>query len=79
MLWFTQSATDAKRLGMLSIEEALASSGKQDATPSGTQAEQRSDGPASRWPLLLAILIALLILGGWRAWSVLRRRQSQAG
>jgi virginiamycin B lyase len=79
MLWFTQSATDAKRLGMLSIDEALASSGGQDATSPGMQTAQRPDEPAAKWPVFLAILIALLILGGWRARSVLRRRQSQAG
>lgn len=78
MLWFTQTATDAKRLGMLSIEEALASSGKQEVPSAGMQAEQRPEG-VSRWPILLAILVAVLILGGWWARSALNRRQSQAG
>lgn len=79
MLWFTQTATDAKRLGMISIEEALASSGKQDASSSGMQTEQQSNEGSVRWPIILAILIAVLILGGWRARSVLKRRQSQTG
>lgn len=79
MLWFTQSATDAKRLGMLSIEEALAFSGKQDAASSGPQAEQPSNQSATRWPVLLAILLAILLLGGWWAKSVLTRRRSQSG
>jgi virginiamycin B lyase len=79
MLWFTQTATDAKRLGMISIEEALASSGKQDASSSRMQTEQQSNEGSVRWPIILAILIAVLILGGWRARSVLKRRQSQTG
>ena len=65
VLWFTQSSTDAKRLGMLSINEALAESNKQsDAPPAKTPAiENISDGSLSKWLAFFAVIAGIVALG----------------
>ena len=65
VLWFTQSSTDAKRLGMLSINEALAESNKQsDAPPAQTPAiENISDGSMSKWLAFFAVIAGIVALG----------------
>ena len=65
VLWFTQSSTDAKRLGMLSINEALAESNKQsDALPAQTPAiENISDGSMSKWLAFFAVIAGIVALG----------------
>jgi len=65
VLWFTQSSTDAKRLGMLSINEALAESNKQsDAPPAKTPAiENISDGSMSKWLAFFAVIAGIVALG----------------
>ncbi|MFZ2301884.1 MAG: SMP-30/gluconolactonase/LRE family protein [Gallionella sp.] len=61
LLWFTQSATEAKKLGMISISEALAASNKQNNIPSS--AENTSDEGMSKWLVWLAAIIAMATLG----------------
>ncbi|MDP1633100.1 MAG: hypothetical protein Q8L69_00280, partial [Gallionellaceae bacterium] len=39
LIWFTQSSTDAKRLGMISINEVLAASNQQDNAPPSPSVE----------------------------------------
>ena len=65
LLWFSQSSTDAKRLGMLSINEALAASNKQsDAPPAATPvSENISDGNAPKWLAFLAVIAGIVVLG----------------
>ena len=65
LLWFTQSSTEAKRLGMLSINETLAANNKQDKAPHSTSAEEVSNESMTRWLILLAAIIASVTLGGW--------------
>lgn len=61
LIWFTQSATEAKKLGMISISEALATSNKQNNIPSS--AENTSDEGMSKWLVWLAAIIAIATLG----------------
>lgn len=66
LLWFTQSATESKRLGMLSMKEALATA-KQDHV-TGSAPAAKSDGEAAaKWPVILAALAVLAALGAWLA------------
>lgn len=66
LLWFTQSATDAKRLGMLSINKALAASDKQKDAAQNTHAKGTSNGGgATKWLAFLAAIAAIVALGGW--------------
>ncbi|OGS98532.1 MAG: hypothetical protein A3F73_08010 [Gallionellales bacterium RIFCSPLOWO2_12_FULL_59_22] len=65
-LWFTQSATEAKSLGMLSISEALAHGNKQGAVLEKSAA---AGGGMPNWFVLLAVLLAVAALGGWLAWK----------
>ena len=74
LLWFTQSATDAKRLGMLSINEVLAEINKQNTTPTSPAAEKTSDGHMFKWLAYLAVIIGIATLG-WR----LTRRSRKGG
>lgn len=67
LLWFTQSATEAKRLGMISINEALAESKKQNDAPQIPSGEKASTGSIARWLALLAVLVAIASLVGWFA------------
>ena len=64
LLWFTQSATDAKRLGMLSINEVLAESNKQNA-PQTSPEKKTSDVALSKWLALFVAIIGIATLGGW--------------
>lgn len=66
LLWFTQSSTDARRLGMLSINEVLAEINKQDeAPPPSSAAEAASNGSTSKWLAILVVVIGIATLGGW--------------
>lgn len=64
LLWFTQSATDAKRLGMLPIEEALAASNKLENAPAVPAAEEVSDGSLFNW-LAFFVVAGVATLGVW--------------
>ena len=74
LLWFTQSATDAKRLGMIDINEALAESNKQSNAPDSSSVEKASNQSMAKWLVLLAVIIGAATLGGW-----LTRRYRQSG
>ena len=76
LLWFTQSATDAKRLGTLSIDEALRAGNKQDDPPQGAPAEGQSNESVGKWLAYLAVLAAVVALGWRLAGKSLRRRSS---
>lgn len=65
LLWFSQSSTDAKRLGMISITEALAASNKQDNAPQSSSVENASDGNMPKWLAFLVAVIGAATLGGW--------------
>ena len=62
LIWFTQSATEAKKLGMISINEALADSDKQNKAQQNLSAEKTSDDMV-KWLALLAAIIAIATLG----------------
>jgi virginiamycin B lyase len=74
LIWFTQSATEAKRLGMISINEALAESNKQIKAPLTPPAEKASDVNLSKWLASFVIVIGIATLGGW-----LTRRSRKGG
>jgi len=62
-LWFTQSATEARGLGMLPINEALAHGNKP-----GAPLEKTSDAwNMANWYILLAVVLGVAMLGGWLA------------
>jgi streptogramin lyase len=65
LLWFTQSATEAKRLGMISINEVLAEINKQNNAPPPPSAEKASNEDMTKWLPLLAVIIAIAMLGMW--------------
>jgi len=65
LLWFTQSATEAKKLGMLSISEVLAENNKQDNAPVSPSVENASNVSLSKWLVFLVVIIAIATLGGW--------------
>ena len=65
VLWFTQSSTDAKRLGMLSINEVLAESNKQNNAPPPPPDEKASDGSLVKWLASLVVIISVATLGVW--------------
>ena len=66
LLWFAQSSTEAKRLGMISINEALAANYKQDnVPPHSASAEGISNENMTKWLVLLAAIVASIALGGW--------------
>ncbi len=71
ILWFTQSATEAKRLGMLSINDVLAADSKlnsvyQDQDNPSNPAEKANQGDleksTSTWIMLLVMAIAIAML-----------------
>ncbi len=62
LLWFSQSATEAKRLGMISINEALAETNKQNNAPQSTSIEKPSGESMIKWLVLLAAIIAIATL-----------------
>ena len=65
LLWFTQSATEAKKLGMISINEALAESSKQYNAPQTPPVEKTTNGSLSKWLAALAVIIGIATLGVW--------------
>lgn len=65
LLWFTQSATEAKRLGMISINEVLAEINKQKNALPPPSLEKISNESMSKWIPLLAATIAIAMLGMW--------------
>lgn len=67
LLWFTQSATEAKRLGMLSINGALAASNKQNNAPQTSPEEKAPGGSLPIWLISLFMIIGIATLGGWLA------------
>ncbi len=73
-LWFTQSNTEAKSLGTLSLTDALLQSGKQELLAkesSSRQAllvdEHRSN--SFNWFILSLVVVAVFIGGGWFKYS----------
>lgn len=76
LLWFTQSATDAKRLGMLSIDDALRAGDRQDDLSQGAPAGQRFDAGSSKWIIFLAVFAAVVALGAWFVIRSGKRRQA---
>ncbi|MDO8283165.1 MAG: hypothetical protein Q7U10_11190 [Thermodesulfovibrionia bacterium] len=74
LLWFSQSATDAKRLGMLSINEVLAEINKQNNAPPSTSVGKVSNGIMSKWLVFLVVIIGIATLGWW-----LTRRSRKGG
>ena len=75
-IWFTQSATEAKRLGVISINEALAESNKRNNAPQPPSGEKASDVSGSKWLGLLAAIIAIATLGVWLARKSRKGRHS---
>jgi hypothetical protein len=67
VLWFTQSSTEAKRLGMISINKALAESNKQITAPQAPAEEKPSEVSLSKWLVAFIAIIGIAILGGWLA------------
>lgn len=65
LLWFTQSATEAKSLGMISISEALAESRKQNNAPQASSEEKESDGSMYKWLGALTVIVGIAALGVW--------------
>ena len=65
LIWFTQSATEAKRLGVLSINEVLAENNKQGHAPQSPPVEKTTNGGMSKWLVFLAAIIAIAALVGW--------------
>jgi len=82
ILWFTQSSTEAKRLGMLSIDEALAANGPDAihlASNSGQTAQSRQDEPYGnipKWMIFLVAMLAIAILIAWFALKSSRGKRS---
>ncbi|MFA7238553.1 MAG: hypothetical protein WC091_00465 [Sulfuricellaceae bacterium] len=74
LLWFTQSATEAKTLGMLSIDEALAKIDQQSKAPLPAPEEKASEGSMTQWLVALAAMIGIAMLGVW-----LTRRARKGG
>ena len=66
LLWFAQSSTEAKRLGMLYISEALTANNQQDSVSLSASAEKVSgETMTTRWLVILAAIVASVALGGW--------------
>ena len=66
-LWFTQSATEAKRLGMISINEVLAESNKQNHAPQTPPEKKTAEVSLSKWLASFIVIIGIATLGGWLA------------
>ncbi len=77
-LWFTQSATDAKRLGTLVLAEALQAGFKAETNDAAPTVAAKGERGGDWVPLGLAILALLAGVGTWLAWRGLKRR-GQAG
>src|SRR3989338_8524458 len=67
LLWFTQSATEAKRLGMISINEGLAEINMQNHASQTPSEEKSSDVSLSKWLASFIVIIGIATLGGWIA------------
>ena len=74
-LWFTQSATDAKRLGMLSLDEALQASFQADVGAQAPATVATTERGRGFWALWLVGLGVVAGLGIWLALRGLKRRQ----
>ena len=74
VLWFSQSATEAKKLGMLPINEVLAENNQQDSAPLSPSASQTPNGGLPKWLVLPIVMVALIAAGGW-----LTRRSRKSG
>lgn len=74
LLWFTQSSTEAKRLGVIAIDEALAEINKQNNARLTAPAEKTSDGSMTKW---LAYLVAFMGIGILVVWLVRRSRKGR--
>ena len=81
MLWFTEGNTEAKRLGVLSIADALAQSKQEDAAAQESLAkkvapEADTARDSSRW-LLYLVLAVVIVLGA--CWLRRLKRQPEGG
>ena len=65
LLWFTQSATEAKKLGVISINEALAAINKQSNVPLSASEGKASNGGMPKWLAPLVAIIGIVALGVW--------------
>lgn len=74
LIWFTQSSTEAKRLGMISINEVLAEINKQNNAPPTPATEKASNESPSKWLAALIAIIGIATLGVW-----LTRRSRKGG
>ncbi|MDO8463925.1 MAG: hypothetical protein Q7S46_01540 [Gallionella sp.] len=74
LLWFTQSSTEAKRLGMISINDALSESNKQNNAPPSSPVENASNKSMNKW---LALLAAIIIIGMPGVWLIRKSRKSK--
>ena len=69
-IWFAQSATEAKRLGVLSINEALAESNKQTGAPQQSPANGKASNESmDKWFVLLAVIMGIAALAACRAYQ----------
>ncbi len=75
VLWFTQSNTEAKRLGRLSLQEAFLESGQQESLVVESSAKQKplpGDPQAAliKWLLIITLAIIAIFVGGrWYKYS----------
>jgi len=63
-IWFTQSATESKKLGVLSISEALSMPRKDNVPRSSPETRSTEEHP-TKWAAILAAAAGILLLGGW--------------
>lgn len=83
MLWFTEGNTEAKRLGVLSIADALAQTGKEDsiaqnASSRDSTPQAASSGSAARWLLYFLILAVIAVLAIGRLKHLKGQREGEA-
>ena len=74
LIWFTQSATDAKRLGMISINEVLAEINKQNNALQIPPVDKTSNESLFKWLASLMVIVGIATLGVW-----LTRRSRKSG
>jgi len=70
VLWFTQSSTEAKRLGMIALKEVPVESGGGGALVKDSISAQESLSPDTqrdsvKWLLVIAVIVIAVIVGGW--------------
>lgn len=63
LLWFTQSSTESKRLGILSINEALAVNNKQNSAFGNMSVENTSSQSMANWYVFIAVIVAIVAFG----------------